>query len=340
MKEALEHVVVSMFCNASIIATEEQKLKLDKLLKLWESKTNYLKSETLEKMRNPIQSYQQFQSDQMAKYATEVAALVQQTKVTFEGYQAQHQAFVCHAMQQIMDLQQQKQSLEQQQQQVVQQPPLTQNVTSTNNSNVIPLETIQATLQQTIQNISQSLNSTASSQNTPQYSLSNPPNPNDNYSQDNFVQMNISVPPPNLSQQNSIGQNNSQVFSPPPDLSHQPPLISQNSNGIDTLQFAQPPPGYFPPPGMFPDFSKPPPGFAQKQEPMFEELMPTAPYYDLPAGLIVPLVKVCIPKINLVSKLWKTFPFQNISCATKFSLFFCKHNLFPQNISIYRNNMK
>lgn len=115
LKAALEHVVVPMFCNASIAATEEQRQKLDKLLKLWESKSNYLKSEILDKMRNPLQSYQQYQADQMAKYATEVTGLAQQTKVAFEGYQAQHQAFVCHAMQQIMDLQQQKQSLEQHQ---------------------------------------------------------------------------------------------------------------------------------------------------------------------------------------------------------------------------------
>lgn len=277
-----------MFCNASIVATEEQKQKLEKLLKLWESKSNYLKPETLDKMRNPVQSYQQFQSDQMAKYATEVAALAQQTKITFEGYQAQHQAFVCHAMQQIMDLQQQKQNLEQQP--VVQQPQPSQNIPNANASSVIPLETIQASLQQTIQNLSQTLNSAPLPQNSQQYSMSNPPNPEDDYGSDNFVQMNTSIPPPNLSQQNNIG--NSPVFSPPPDITQQPPPIPQNSNGIDSLQFSQPPPGFFPPPGMFPDFSKPPPGFLSKQEPLLEELMPTAPYYDLPAGLMVPLVKV------------------------------------------------
>lgn len=293
LKEALEHVVVSMFCNASIVATDEQKQKLEKLLKLWESKTNYLKLETLEKMRNPLQSYQLFQSDQMAKYATEVAALAQQTKVTFEGYQAQHQAFVCHAMQQIMDLQQQKQSLEHQQ--VVQPPQPSQNIPNSNASGIIPLETIQASLQQTIQSLSQTLGNAPPSQNSQQYAaMSNPPNPNDNFGQENFVQMNTSIPPPNLSQQNSIGQNNSQVFSPPPDITLQLPPISQAANGIDALQFSQPPPGYFSTPGIFPDFSKPPPGFAQKQEPLFEDLMPTAPYYDLPAGLMVPLVKVCL----------------------------------------------
>lgn len=282
-----------MFCNASIVATEDQKQKLDKLLKLWESKANYLKPETLEKMRNPIQSYQEIHSDQMAKYANEISGLAQQTKVTFEGYQAQHQAFVCHAMQQIMDLQQQKQNLEQQH--VVQQAPPTQNVPNSNASNVIPLETIQASLQQTIQNLSQNLNSAPpQNQNSQQYAVSNSSNTSDTYGQDSYVQMNISIPPPIVNQQNNINQNNGQVFSPPPDMSLQLPPLSQTTNGIDSLQFSQPPPGYFPASGIFPDFSKPPPGFLQKPEPVFEELMPTAPYYDLPAGLMVPLVKVCV----------------------------------------------
>lgn len=309
-----------MFCNASIAANDDQRQKLEKLLKLWESKANYLKADTLEKMRHPLQSYQQYQSDQMAKYATEVAALAQQTKITFDGYQAQHQAFVCHAMQQIMDLQQQKQNLEQQQQPPQQppQPPIVSNAT-----NIIPLETIQASLQQTIQNLSQNVSvppSQSSAHTFPMQHI-NPPNPNDN-----FVPMNTSIPPPTMSQQptaalqpspvvnqlpnninqhtNNIGPHPSEIhqltnlnpppsFTSPPDLSQQPPQIVQPSNGIENIPFSQPPPGYFPPPGMFPDFSKPPPGFPSKAEPFLEELMPTAPYYDLPAGLIVPLIKVC-----------------------------------------------
>ncbi|KAJ8928040.1 hypothetical protein NQ314_019452 [Rhamnusium bicolor] len=306
LKEALEHVVVPMFCNASIAANDDQRQKLDKLLKLWESKANYLKADTLEKMRHPLQSYQQYQSDQMAKYATEVAALAQQTKITFDGYQAQHQAFVCHAMQQIMDLQQQKQNLEQQP------PPQAQpqqtHVPSTvsSSANIIPLETIQASLQQTIQNLSQSMNAPPTQSTAQSFPLQNinPPNPNDN-----FVPMNTSIPPPILSQPptvtphqsssgnqlpNSINQlsnNISQLtnINQYPDTA---PQISQPSNGIENIPFSQPPPGYFPPPGMFPDFSKPPPGFPSKPEPYLEELMPTAPYYDLPAGLMVPLIKI------------------------------------------------
>ncbi|CAG9828947.1 unnamed protein product [Diabrotica balteata] len=270
LKEALERVVVPMFCNASITATAEQKQKLDKLLKLWESKTNYLKVDTLERMRNPVQSYTQYQADQVAKYQSEVSSLSQQTKVTYDGYQAQHQAFVCHAMQQIMDLQQQKQTLEQQ---AITQPTPPQAPSST-----LPLETIQQSLQQTIQSLSHS---------TPQQAF---PIPTINSHQnDNYIDMNISIPPPSQMNQHGMNQSYSSnntsmpVFPATPDL---------NQNGVDSMSFSQPPPGYFPTPGIFPDFSKPPPGFVSPPEPYVDDLMPSAPYYELPVGLTVPLVKL------------------------------------------------
>lgn len=267
LKDALESVVVPMFCNASIGANEEQKHKLEKLLKLWESKANYLAPETVEKMHQPANSYQQYQAEQVNKYANEVANLAQQTKATFEGYRAQHQAFVCHAMQQIMDLQQQKQNLEQ----------------SQTPSNIIPLDAIQANLQQTIQSISQ----------TPTNNTSIPPPPPP---QNQFpIQpppTTTTAPPPTLTQPPP------ENYLPPIDPSVPPPNLGQATvpppnNGMDIPPFNQPPPGFFPPPGVFPDFSKPPPGFPpppMQIEP--EDLMPTVPYYDLPAGLIVPLIKV------------------------------------------------
>ena len=263
--------MVPMFCNAHISASEEQRAKLEKLLKLWESKANYLDPSTVEKMRQPTQSYQQYQSQQMMKYSSEITSLAQQTKATYDSYQAQHQAFVCHAMQQIADLQQQKQALEQPQPQPQPQPPPIQN------TNIIPLETIQASLQQTIQNLSQQ--NSATTQNpptTPNFPIQTM-NPPPAQPRNDFVPMNPSIPPPNM------------TTLPPPPLGQSPGLPT---NGMDN-PFSQPPPGYFPPPGVFPDFSKPPPGFAPNPEPpAVEELMPTAPYYDLPAGLMVPLIKV------------------------------------------------
>nr|CAH7729211.1 unnamed protein product [Callosobruchus chinensis] len=323
LKQALERVVVPMFCNASIAATDDQRLKLDKLLKLWESKMNYLDPKTLEKMHKPLQSYQQYQADQMAKYSSDISSLAQQTKLTFDSYQAQHQAFVCHAMQQIMDLQQQKQNLEQGSQPQPPVQPLQQSVTQpqTTANSALPLETIQATLQQTIQSLSQSAATTTqtpTSQQQQPFSVQN----------DNF--MNVSLPPPVINSQppppsTPAPSSQAQIVPPsggpqqpppppipplfpaaPVDVTQAPPIIPQpppmptaTNGGLDGIPFTQPPPGYFPPPGMFPDFSKPPPGFPAKPEPILEELLPTAPYYDLPAGLMVPLVKVCVNAMGI-----------------------------------------
>jgi len=57
-----------------------------------------------------------------------------------------------------------------------------------------------------------------------------------------------------------------------------------------------------------PDLSRPPPNFIQNNFPLPpiqpditpDDLLPSLPYYELPAGLMVPLVKVC-KKINKYS---------------------------------------
>ena len=87
---------------------------------------------------------------------------------------------------------------------------------------------------------------------------------------------------------------------PPP---HGPPP------GHGDLNFSQPPPGWNAPPShlSLPDFSKPPPGFGPPPGPgaptgppplmsqeivLQEDLMPSMPYFELPAGLMVPLIKL------------------------------------------------
>lgn len=226
---------------------------------------------------------------QVAKYTVEVAALAQQTKATFDGYQAQHQAFVCHAMQQIMDLQQQKQALES-----VQSAQIAQNVSLPAENNVLQQPPPPPSLP--------SLPNLPNLPNLPSLpSLPipleagifpqgmNPPNPNPN--------PNASIPP--------------ESFLPPMNPSVPPPSLGPPPNGMDVPPpFTQPPPGFFQPPpaAVFPDFSKPPPGFAAppKAE-LQEELMPTVPYYDLPTGLMVPLIKVgtrAVSRLRTVRRLF------------------------------------
>ncbi|XP_076662912.1 SR-related CTD associated factor 6 isoform X2 [Andrena cerasifolii] len=214
LRKAMESVVVPMFCNTSLAASEEQLNKLNKLLSLWESKNNYFDEGIIDQLKQPSSSWSEYQANLVAQHASAITPITTSTKQTFDNYQAQHQAFVTHALRQIQNIEQQKMAIDQQ--------------------------------------------------------LKAPP-------------------PPQLNQQN---------MSLPPSHSGPPAAISTDVN------FSQPPPGWGvpaandPPPFTnvpLPDFSKPPPGFGPPpviHEPSVEDLMPSMPYYELPAGLMVPLIKL------------------------------------------------
>ncbi|XP_052861844.1 calcium homeostasis endoplasmic reticulum protein [Anopheles cruzii] len=109
LKKCLESAVIPMFCNAQITANEEQRVKLTKLLSLWESKGNFFDACVISKLKSPPSSLQEYQTSILSQHANVVAAVTQATKTTFENYQQQHQAFVQHATQQIALLEKQKQ---------------------------------------------------------------------------------------------------------------------------------------------------------------------------------------------------------------------------------------
>lgn len=97
-------------------------------------------------------------------------------------------------------------------------------------------------------------------------------------------------PPPSLQNQFNNQQNFQQ--SNFPDFNQQPPVAPQQ--GVFNL----PPPNLSFPPSI-PDFSKPPPGFDNPQQidqppPVVEEinLTPTLPFFELPAGLMLPLIRL------------------------------------------------
>ncbi|KAK4325591.1 hypothetical protein Pmani_003834 [Petrolisthes manimaculis] len=113
LKEALQKVLVPMFCSAMTIASDDQKSKLDKLLSLWESKIN-LEEGVLMQLKNPVESWAGFEKAQLGEFPQVVATINQHIDATFEGYKQQHNAFVQHATGQIQALEQQKQQLEQQ----------------------------------------------------------------------------------------------------------------------------------------------------------------------------------------------------------------------------------
>lgn len=114
LRKAMEGVVVPMFCNTSLAAQEEQLNKLNKLLSLWESKNNYFDDGIIDKLKQPSASWSEYQSNLLAIHASAIASVTNSTKQTFDNYQAQHQAFVSHAMRQIQNIEQQKIAIEQQ----------------------------------------------------------------------------------------------------------------------------------------------------------------------------------------------------------------------------------
>jgi calcium homeostasis ER protein len=112
LRKAMESVVVPMFCNASLAATDEQLNKLNKLLSLWESRTNYFEEGIIDKLKKPSPSWSDYQASVMTQHANAISSIAANTKQTFDNYQAQHQAFVNHAMRQIQSIEQQKIAIE------------------------------------------------------------------------------------------------------------------------------------------------------------------------------------------------------------------------------------
>lgn len=190
-------------------------------------------------------------------------------------------------MQQILALQQQKQALE------VRPPSPT----------IQPTPNIPITVIPPPNNIPHPIETQLPVQNTPT-PLIIPPNilpAQPNTQPNDFPLINTSVnppPPPVISQEFNI---------PPIIPNVPPPILGQPiipANGLEQIPFNQPPP-VLPTflTGGFPDFSKPPPGFPLGLPPVpepVEELLPSVPYYDLPAGLMIPLIKVIF--VNLLVK--------------------------------------
>ncbi|KAL4710528.1 hypothetical protein ACJJTC_008930 [Scirpophaga incertulas] len=274
LKKNLENVVVPMFCNASIAVTEEQEAKLNKLLRLWESKSNYFETAVIEKMKSPTSSYQEYQNNLIAQHSNAISHLTQQTKSAFENYQTQHQAFVTHTMQQIQQFEMQKRAIElqnQEQNENMQQQNNTQNTFQNNNTF--------NEQQQSFTQISR-FDSEYNSNNKKYGSESG-----DNYASNNSISGNENSYDSQIFDQITSQKNNDEIEEP--DLSNLP-----------NVNFSQPPPGFAPNNVIdvsafqngLPDLTKPPPGFPPLVEINNEDLMPSVPYFELPAGLMVPLI--------------------------------------------------
>lgn len=114
----------------------------------------------------------------------------------------------------------------------------------------------------------------------------------------------------NYPSNNSVSGNensyDSQTFD---QLTNKPDIEEPDLSNLPKINFSQPPPGFKPQENStiipfqngLPDLSKPPPGFPPFPEINNEDLMPSVPYFELPAGLMVPLIMVsnnCLHRIT------------------------------------------
>ncbi|KAH9496814.1 hypothetical protein Btru_010352 [Bulinus truncatus] len=252
LRLALETVVVPVFCTSSLSADDDKIQKLNKLLDLWE-KNKYFSPDTIEKMKDPSQALSSYQANLITENAQAVTAITQAIQQQYSNLEKQHQDFVAHLNLQLATAQQQLQVL----------------LTQTNNAPPPP----------------------------PDVSALNPI-PGVNLA----GQILLGFPPPNVPDQ-GYNQNGG-----PPGmyggLHHQPQQPQQFEYNHGSNMALLPPDLQGPPGNLMPlpDFSKPPPGFPPLGPPppglpplippSELDLTPSVPYYELPAGLIAPLVRL------------------------------------------------
>lgn len=249
----------------------------------------------MSKLRSALSSMQEYKTSLLSTHSSVVNNIQQATKQTFDSYQQQHQAFIQHATQQIAILETQKQTLEQQ-----------TIKPQASNSNLIPplIPTQQLSNEQpSIQQI----NNGGSGVLFPSSQLNQPQPRNTNQSPQQSTNNIPSLLSNNLFDISAItGSSNSFQSQMPQQQMDTFDNFNYNSNsynqsdsptsgdsngGLNSGEgdneklpsdFSYPPPLF-----QIPDLSKPPPGFVSE-----EDLTPTVPYFELPAGLMVPLIRL------------------------------------------------
>lgn len=244
-------------------------------------------------MKSPTSSYQEYQNNLVAQHPDLIAQLAEQTKDTFETYvqitfgfqrsirpsniifvfryKSQHQAFVSHTMQQIQQLEMQKQAVELNNQEQNDEGNHQHNNSHFQSNNFSDFQ------DNMYENFSNNQYGSDSGDN---YAGNNNSGNENSFDSQTFEQMqkrNTEVEEPDLTHLPNVN-----FSQPPPGFGQEPPLAFQNG---------------------LPDLTKPPPGFPPFPEINNEDLMPSVPYFELPAGLMVPLVQVKF--LKLITKLNK-----------------------------------
>ncbi|XP_071953503.1 calcium homeostasis endoplasmic reticulum protein-like [Antedon mediterranea] len=262
LQTAIQGVVVPIFCSALLCIDQmddEKRDRVEKVLKLWET-NSYFNNDTIEQLKNPIVSMNNFQAKMMQENQASVQQIQQQIEARIQQLQKQHSDFVSHLKQQLeINKQQQQHNMQAKQLQIAQAIGINLPSTTMPGSNA------------------GSTHPTTAGQ--------------DNQKGPNLPNFDPSVPPPGFPVAQFPPNQGPPPSHPPP--SHPPPSHPPPSHPPPPFNPHVPPPNFsVPPPGYTPDMA----GQAMIQPPSMPtndaSLMPTAPYYDLPAGLMAPLVRL------------------------------------------------
>lgn len=116
---ALETVIIPIFCGSYLTANDENKAKLDKVLKLWET-NHYFREGIIDQLKKPVVSMSTYQAFQIKENHQAIQNVLASTQDKIKHLEKQHVEFVAHIQmqQRQQQLQQQQQQLQQQQQQL------------------------------------------------------------------------------------------------------------------------------------------------------------------------------------------------------------------------------
>uniref|UniRef100_A0A1I7VCH5 Calcium homeostasis endoplasmic reticulum protein n=1 Tax=Loa loa TaxID=7209 RepID=A0A1I7VCH5_LOALO len=253
--------------------------KLEKLIGVWEGH-KYFDDGCYKQLRNPLLLYQNWKNAQQAEYAKKAAEIHAQLLATYKGYEQQHQEFALHCRTQIALLQQQ----------------------------------IEA------ERIKQSMPPPASGPTMPPAPpaiIPEGPSPLNRRERRSRFDQKIAGPPPAQNNFTNIPpENDYDIYHARPDEDDPSYVIydddefntglqNKNRKNESEVQTARPP---FRVPSQAPVFGPPPQNLPHiRFLQMFDDtaLIPSVPYYELPAGMMMPLIEMedVLYKPVVVSKL-------------------------------------
>lgn len=284
LRKSVESVVVPLFCISQLAVDEERQNKLKKLLGLWAS-NNYFEPQVIESMKNPFNAMAAYQAGLMASHGAIVSQISQEMNNRYMALQKQHHEFAAHLNGQIAALEHQ----------------LMMQTASSSTSTAMSVPDSSAAVQQASNamdggsagNMStmsgssvgfgpQGYGASAPHFSQPPPAFGPPPPP---------------LPPPPPAAAAAAGPAQFDYSHGPGEYSGMPPVQSGPPGNIPLPlpDLSKPPPGFPPGPGFGPAGPppQPPPLMSLPLKPPKDtELMPSMPYYDLPAGLMAPLVKL------------------------------------------------